>query len=128
MCINCHQQVQRDNPKLAPLRESWSTGKPVEWVQIHKTSDFVFFNHAVHVQNGVNCQACHGPVESMQEVYQAAPLTMEWCVQCHRAPERYITPRATRASGWMRGDLARGRAIAARYDVQRLLSCTTCHR
>ena len=127
-CVPCHHDATVSSNLFTAVRQSLSSGKPIPWQRVTRVPDFVFFNHAVHVQNGVNCQACHGPVESMQEVYQAAPLTMEWCVQCHRAPERYITPRATRVSGWMRGDLARGRAIAARYDVQRLLSCTTCHR
>ena len=92
VCMNCHQSVQRDNPKLAPLRESWRTGQPVEWVQIHKTPDYVFFNHSAHVNRGVSCVSCHGRVDKMDVVYHAEPHSMSWCLDCHRAPENALRP------------------------------------
>jgi len=92
MCMNCHSQVQRDNPKLAPVRDSWATGKPVEWVQIHKTSDFVFFNHSAHVNRGVSCVSCHGPVNKMAVVYHAKSHSMDWCLNCHRDPASALRP------------------------------------
>ena len=127
-CVPCHFDATIASNLFAPIRQSISTGRPIPWVRITHVPDFVYFNHAVHVQNGVGCDTCHGPVESMQQVYQAAPLTMEWCVGCHRSPERYMAVRATGVAGWVGPDIARGRAQAARFDVERLTSCTTCHR
>src|SRR6266853_2564074 len=92
VCMNCHQQVQKDNPKLAPLRESWTTGKPIEWVQIHKTPDYVYFNHSAHVNRGVSCVSCHGRVDKMPIVYHAEPHSMDWCLNCHREPETALRP------------------------------------
>ena len=92
VCMNCHQAVQRDNPKLAPLRESWRTGQPVEWVQVHKTPDFAYFNHSAHVNRGVSCVSCHGRVDKMAVVYHDQPQSMSWCLDCHRAPENALRP------------------------------------
>ena len=92
VCMNCHSQVQKDNPKLQPLRDSWQTGQPVEWVQIHKTPEFAFFNHSVHVNRGVSCISCHGSVNVMPVVYHQQPQSMSWCLDCHRAPEDYLRP------------------------------------
>jgi hypothetical protein len=92
VCMNCHQGVQKDNPKLAPLHESWRTGKPIEWVQIHKTPDYVYFNHAAHVNRGVSCVSCHGRVDKMDVVHHAESHSMSWCLDCHRAPENALRP------------------------------------
>jgi hypothetical protein len=92
MCMNCHSSVQKENPKLAPLRESWASGKPVEWVQIHKTPDYVYFNHSAHVNRGVSCVSCHGKVNEMPVVYHAEPHSMSWCLDCHRNPENALRP------------------------------------
>ena len=92
VCMNCHSQVQKDSPKLAPLREAWATGKPVEWVQIHKTPDHAYFNHSVHINRGVSCVSCHGRVDQMDVVAQDKPLSMDWCLECHRAPETALRP------------------------------------
>lgn len=92
VCMNCHTQVQKDNPKLAPLRESWATGKPIEWVQVHKTPDYVYFNHSAHVNRGVSCVSCHGKVNEMAVVYHAESHSMAWCLDCHRNPEHALRP------------------------------------
>src|SRR5436190_13317058 len=92
VCMNCHSQVQKENPKLAPVRESWATGKPIEWVQIHKTPDYVYFNHSAHVNRGVSCVSCHSRVDKMAVVSQAEPHSMAWCLDCHRAPEKALRP------------------------------------
>jgi hypothetical protein len=92
VCMNCHSQVQKENPKLAPLMESWATGKPVEWVQVHKTPDYVYFNHAAHVNRGVSCVSCHGKVNEMPVVYHAKSHSMAWCLDCHRNPETALRP------------------------------------
>src|SRR5437764_3137701 len=81
VCMNCHTQVQKDNPKLAALRASWDSGNlPVEWVQIHKTPDYVYFNHSVHVNRGVSCVWCHGKINHAAVVAHEKPLSMGWCI------------------------------------------------
>ncbi|HEY2801180.1 MAG TPA: cytochrome c3 family protein [Chthoniobacterales bacterium] len=92
VCMNCHTQVQKDNPKLQPVRDSWTTGMPVAWVQIHRTPDYVYFNHSIHVNRGISCYNCHGPVNHMPVVYHAKPHSMAWCLECHRAPENFLRP------------------------------------
>lgn len=92
VCMNCHQAVQKENPKLAPVRESWATGKSLEWVQIHKTPDYVYFNHSAHVNRGVSCVSCHGKVNEMAVVYHAEPHSMSWCLDCHRSPKDFVRP------------------------------------
>jgi hypothetical protein len=84
--------VQKDNPKLKALVDSWTTGKPLEWVQVHKTPDFAYFNHSVHVNRGVSCVSCHGRVDKMETVFQHESQSMEWCLDCHRAPEEHLRP------------------------------------
>jgi hypothetical protein len=91
-CMNCHTQVQKDNPKLEPVRASWKTGNPVEWVWIYRTVDYVYYNHAAHVNRGISCFSCHGPVNHMSTVYLAKPHSMAWCLECHRHPENFLRP------------------------------------
>jgi len=127
-CVPCHLDSLINADLFAPIRASIKNGQPIPWQRVTRVPDFVYFNHAVHVRTGVSCESCHGPVNMMATVYQAAPLTMEWCLQCHRAPERYMAIRDAAVTGWTRGDRQRGAVVAARYDVQQLTSCTTCHR
>jgi hypothetical protein len=127
-CVPCHWDSMLESKLFTPVRVSLSTGRPIPWQRVTSVPDFVFFNHAAHARGGVVCETCHGPVHLMQEVYQAAPLTMEWCVGCHRAPERYVSTNPVGESAWRRSDLQRGMELVARYDVRRLTSCTTCHR
>ncbi len=91
-CMNCHSQIKTDSEKLAPIRESWETGQPVEWVRVHNLADYAYFNHAAHVNVGVGCESCHGRVDKMEVVYQAEPLSMSWCLDCHREPEKFLRP------------------------------------
>ncbi len=91
-CMNCHSQIQTQSVKLLPVRESWATGEPIEWVQVHHLADYAHFSHAAHVNVGVGCASCHGRVDQMEVVYQAEPLSMGWCLECHRAPEEYLVP------------------------------------
>jgi Cytochrome c7 and related cytochrome c len=92
VCMNCHGQVQKDNPKLQAVRESWQTGQPIEWIQVHKTPDYVYFNHAAHVNRGVSCVFCHGDITEMEVVYHHEPQSMAWCLDCHRNPEYKLRP------------------------------------
>src|SRR5439155_1478056 len=82
-CMNCHTQVQKDNPKLEPVRASWKSGDPVDWVWIYRTVDYVYYNHAAHVNRGISCFSCHGPVNHMSTLYLAKPHSMAWCLDCH---------------------------------------------
>ena len=99
-CMNCHARVKNQSPLLAPVRESYATGKPVRWVRIHRLPDFAFFNHSVHISAGVGCVNCHGRVDQMIEVKQVEPLNMAWCLECHRrlAGTRGLSP-PTHCSG-----------------------------
>jgi hypothetical protein len=90
--MNCHSRIKTDSPKLSPVRESWLTDKPIEWVRIHKTPDYAYFEHSAHIQAGVGCESCHGRIDQMVEVTQAEPLNMGWCLDCHRSPENHLRP------------------------------------
>ncbi len=130
-CMNCHSQIWLDSPFLEPVRESFRTGKSLEWVRVHDLPDFVYFNHSVHVKKGVGCETCHGRLDQMAGIYQASSLQMEWCIQCHREPERHLRPRAAVTTMGYRpeGDQVEiGRRLVQEYDVKRLTSCSTCHR
>ena len=91
-CMNCHTQIRPESLKLLAVRESWSTGVPVQWLKVHHLPDYAVFNHSVHVKIGVGCETCHGRVDQMPEVVQSQPLSMGWCLTCHRAPEEYLRP------------------------------------
>lgn len=130
-CMNCHNMVRTDALTLLPVRESWATGAPIEWVNVHVLPDYAQFSHAVHVNNGVGCETCHGRVDQMAYVYQQSPLNMQWCIDCHRAPERHLRPRSEITTmGWRPEGNAHdvGRALAQEYGVRSLTHCSACHR
>ncbi|MDX1419925.1 MAG: cytochrome c3 family protein [Rubricoccaceae bacterium] len=89
-CMNCHAQIKTESLALLPVRESWATGEPIEWVNVHFLPDYAHFSHAAHVNVGVGCESCHGRVDQMEVVYQVEPLSMGWCLECHRAPEEHL--------------------------------------
>lgn len=89
-CMNCHTIVRAESPKLKLVRESYETGSPLEWVRIHKVPDYVHFNHSRHIRAQIDCKSCHGPVEQMGVVSQVKSLSMGWCLDCHRNPEKNI--------------------------------------
>jgi hypothetical protein len=91
-CMNCHDKIKTDSEKLAPLRDSYETGMPIEWVRIHDLPDFSYFDHSAHVTRGVGCVSCHGRVDLMEVVRQEEPLSMGWCLDCHRNPEPELRP------------------------------------
>jgi hypothetical protein len=131
VCMNCHRQVWNESPMLAPVRDSYRTGEPIVWNRVHDLPDFVYFDHSIHVAKGVGCETCHGRVDRMPLVWKVNTLQMEWCLGCHREPERFVRPREeVFTMGWQPpGDqLALGRRLVAAYHIQRRTDCYTCHR
>ncbi len=89
-CMTCHSQIWTNSPLLEPVRESYRTGKPIQWAQVNKVPEFVFFNHSIHIDRGVNCNMCHGAIQKMQITAKGQSLFMSWCLECHREPEKFL--------------------------------------
>jgi hypothetical protein len=92
-CMNCHSQIWTKSPMLEPVRESFRTDKSLVWTRVDDLPDFVYFDHSIHINKGVGCNTCHGPVDRMPLMYNYGSLQMEWCLNCHRAPEKNLRPR-----------------------------------
>ncbi|MEN9529431.1 MAG: hypothetical protein RI932_1304, partial [Pseudomonadota bacterium] len=92
-CMGCHSMVQAKSPRLQLVRDSYQSGKPIEWVKVHMLPDHAHFNHSAHVTAGVNCASCHGRIDQMKVVGQAQPLSMGWCLDCHRNPVPNLVPK-----------------------------------
>src|SRR5205085_6811409 len=92
VCMACHRRTWADSPYLGPVRASCRAGKPLEWIRVHDLPDYAYFNHSIHIKKGVGCSTCHGRIDEMPIAYQASSLQMEWCLECHRAPERFVRP------------------------------------
>jgi hypothetical protein len=130
-CMNCHSQIWNRSPTLEPVRESFRTDKSIEWVKVNDLPDFVYFNHSAHVNKGVGCTTCHGRVDKMPLMWQEKSLQMEWCLDCHRAPEKYVRPRAEVFNvAWEapQNQLEEGRRLVTEYQIHPRTSCSTCHR
>lgn len=130
-CMNCHSQVLINDPRLAPVRESAATGKPIPWIQIHKLPEFAYFNHSVHVNRGISCVECHGRIDQMDEVYHAKPFTMSFCLDCHRHPELKLRPldKITDLAWQPPTDQAvEGERLKKEWKVESLQTCSACHR
>lgn len=160
-CWNCHQHVAKGSPKLEPLRDAMGVDvdhmplkgvdlkriKPVEWVRVHQAPDYVYFNHSAHVNRGVSCESCHGPVNEMEVVYQAESHSMGWCLECHRAPENHLRPLeevfnlnydveeylAAHPIKDAEGELVTnqkdlGLLLKEKWNIKPKEGCTTCHR
>jgi len=130
-CMKCHSQIWSDSPMLEPVRSSFRTGEPLAWTRVHDVPDFAFFNHAIHVQKGIGCVTCHGQVDEMPLMWKQNTLHMEWCLECHRAPEKYVRPRDEVFSmHWQpAGEDADFRAkLIEEYHVDPSTDCSTCHR
>jgi menaquinone reductase, multiheme cytochrome c subunit len=131
-CMNCHSQVRPESPKLAKVKESYATGLPVEWTRIHKLPDFAYFDHSAHVNRGVGCVSCHGRIDTMEVVYQKSPLSMGWCLDCHRNPDINLRPidQITNLSFDSATDLTEAQRleIKNKYHIAPSEDCSTCHR
>ncbi|MEZ4407317.1 MAG: cytochrome c3 family protein [Polyangiales bacterium] len=91
-CMNCHSLVRTSSARLAPVRESWESGQAIPWVRVHRLPDHAYFDHSAHLSAGVGCASCHGRVDQMDVVRQVQPLSMGWCLECHRDPAQHIRP------------------------------------
>lgn len=136
-CMTCHSQIWTNAEMLAPVRQSLEYDRPLQWTRVNDLPDFVYFNHSIHVSKGVGCVTCHGRVDQMPLTWKAHSLYMEWCLDCHRAPERYIRPREhVLDMDWQPppdrdgGQLALGRRLVKEYGINKklLTNCWTCHR
>jgi hypothetical protein len=133
-CMNCHSQIFAYSPMLEPVRKSYREDRPIRWQRVHDLADFVYFDHSIHVANGVGCSTCHGRVDQMPLTWQHATLHMEWCLECHRQPERYLRPRELIYDmAWQPppDQLERGRELLHEYRIgtaKWLTDCSTCHR
>jgi len=150
-CMNCHSQLWTNAPILEPVRESFRDGKNLNWIRVNNLPDFVFFNHSIHIHQGVGCVMCHGQVDKMPLMYQAKSLLMEFCLDCHRGTEKYLRPRdqvfnmGYQAPTWdhpvvaeiggqqksFTNQLEMGQALKQEYhvaSVEHLTNCSICHR
>jgi formamidopyrimidine-DNA glycosylase len=130
ICMNCHTQIWAESPILAPVRESFRTGNSLEWTRVHNLPGFVYFDHSIHVHKGVGCVTCHGRVDQMPLMWRENTLYMEWCLECHRNPERFVRPRNQVFNmDWQPPDqIALGQKLVQEYKIESLTSCSVCHR
>ncbi len=146
-CMNCHSQIWTNAALLEPVRESYRTDKSLQWTRVNQLPDYVYFDHSIHINKGVGCNTCHGQVDRMPLMYQYASLQMEWCLNCHRAPEKYLRPRdqvfnmryeepssdkpVTVDGRDYIDQLSLGRDLRNKYKLRTerdITSCSTCHR
>ena len=130
-CMNCHSQIFSTSAFLEPVRASFRTGQSIHWNRVHDLPDFVYFNHSIHIAKGVGCTTCHGQVDRMPLMWREKSLQMEWCLDCHREPEKYVRPREAvfRVDYEPPANQAElGKRLVAEYQIQKLTSCSTCHR
>jgi hypothetical protein len=137
-CMNCHNQVLKEDPRLQLVRDSFQNNTPIPWVQVHKVPDYVYFNHSVHVNRGISCVECHGQINHMDEVFHAKPLSMSFCLDCHRHPADRIRPQEKVTDlDWKwnpdpkinaQMQAAHGVEMVQNWKVESLQNCSACHR
>jgi hypothetical protein len=130
-CMTCHSQIWADSPMLEPVRASFRNNTPLRWTRVHDLPDFVYFDHSIHVKKGIGCSSCHGAVDEMPMMWRENTLLMEWCLACHRQPERFVRPReAVFRMDWTPPPNQHevGRQLVEQYQIRSLTDCYTCHR
>ena len=132
-CMTCHSQLFTNAAMLAPVRNSLAEHKPIHWQRVHRLPDYVYFDHSVHIAKGIGCTTCHGPVGTMPLMRQAAPLTMGWCLDCHRNPAPNLRPPSQIFSlNWAppKDQLEQSKKLLVQYHIQteHLTDCSRCHR
>ncbi|MDA1354252.1 MAG: cytochrome c3 family protein [bacterium] len=130
VCMNCHTTIKTDSPHIKKLTESYETGKPIEWVKVHQLPDYAYFDHSRHVNSGIGCASCHGRVDKMEEVRQVEPLSMSWCLECHRNVEDFVRPKDKIAEMDYHSEnqQVEGEFLKSLYKLAPREDCTTCHR
>jgi len=131
VCMNCHARVKEKSPQLQLVRESYATGEPIPWVKVHRLPDYVYFNHQAHVTAGVSCVNCHGRVDQMVEVRMVQPLSMAWCLDCHKDPAPNVRPveYVTKLDWKPEGDPAVvGWRLMQAKHINPPTNCSACHR
>ena len=146
-CMNCHAQIWTNAALLEPVRESYRSGRSLVWTRVYDLPDYVYFDHSIHINKGVGCASCHGRIDTMPLTWPNQALTMEWCLSCHREPEKNLRPReqvfnmryeqpSSRNPVDLDGksftdQIELGNALKTKYNlrsVQDITSCSTCHR
>jgi len=137
-CMNCHNVVLKDDPRLQIVRDSAANNTPIPWVQVHKVPDYVYCNHSVHVDRGISCVKCHGRVDQMTEVREVKSMSMSFCLDCHRDPAAQIRPvEKVTNLGWTWStngveaanlQTVEGKKLVEHLRVESLQSCSACHR
>lgn len=130
-CMKCHNIIWKESPALEPVRESWRTGKPLNWWRVHDLPDHVYFNHSVHIAKGVSCLECHGQVNNMPLMRKQNTLHMEWCLACHRDPVKRLSPKEEVFNmHWQKPENIKElqKQLAEKYKVKSVQNCSACHR
>ncbi|MDP6941298.1 MAG: cytochrome c3 family protein [Planctomycetota bacterium] len=131
VCMNCHERIHVESIALEPLRQSVETGNPIEWMRVHDLPDYVYFDHSAHVNKGVSCVECHGRVDTMDQVKQVEPMSMGWCLDCHRHPEPQLRPKDLVTKLDWETDENReelGAQLRKAHDINPREDCSACHR
>src|ERR1700741_4845316 len=130
-CMSCHSQIWADSPALALVRNSFRDDQSIQWTRVHNLPGFVYFDHSIHVHKGIGCSTCHGRVDMMPLTWRENTLYMDWCLECHREPERFVRPREyvfNMDYSPPADQIALGQKLVKEYKIQKLTSCSTCHR
>ena len=130
-CMTCHSQIWVNSPMLEPVRASYRDDQSIQWIRVNAVPDFVYFNHSIHVNKGVGCVTCHGPVGDMPLTWRANTLQMGWSLDCHRNPEKFVRPRENVFDIHYKAPADQeslGLKLMKEYKIQSLTNCTTCHR
>jgi len=131
ICMSCHSQIWSNAAILEPVRASFRTGESLSWTRVHDLPEFVYFNHSIHINKGIGCASCHGRVDQMPLMYKVNTLNMNWCIECHRDPWRYVRPREqvfNMAYEPPANQEEFGKQLMKEYKIQSLTDCWTCHR
>ncbi|MCA9836291.1 MAG: cytochrome c3 family protein [Trueperaceae bacterium] len=133
-CMTCHSQIRVGSPQLAAVQASWDSGEPLAWNKVHDLADFVYFNHSAHINKGIGCSSCHGRIDQMAAIWKNEPMTMGWCLECHRNPAAQVRPRSEVFNMAYvppaEGQLELGEQLVEAYHIneEKLPQCSTCHR
>ena len=130
-CMTCHSQIWTNAPMLEPVRASYRDDKSISWTRVNALPDFVYFDHSIHVSKGIGCTTCHGAIAEMPLTWRANTLYMSWCLECHRAPEKYVRPKSEVFNPHYQAppdQIELGLKLVKEYKIQKLTNCSTCHR